>query len=592
MKNGSMFRLVRPVVLFTALAFGLVAVACDGGCGDKMPSKPGERVEDMSSHLPSDAQMSVVISDLERMRASLESARDTIGDTLPMADLAEEQAETELGIDLFDEESWKDSGIAPDGAMTITALGEYPVMLTYVKDQQKFEKHLSEQLQDRFDTDAATKTETIDGTKVKYLGDEEGDQTAAWALDGQLAIVALPAVEEAEEVNDEEVAENEKEVVAELISLEKDDSLASHGSLENFNSGLAEEHAIAVFLNNTELLTDERVEQFQQDAPTGLGPVLDWTQQNVRASGFGLDVDGNAVSLRGWSDVPKEVRERLESVLKAPAKADMEGYATENTLAALRASVDMSELWKLYKETAPEEDQAQVEQLLGAQFAQTDLDFEEDVIGKMTGNLGLYLYGLSPSAIQKGPQVMEDLMMQPMKSVALILPLQFEDAESRDAVIEALQELDQTGAEFERETVEGDVEVIKNKAGDGSQGQFYVADDMLVFASGVFDEESVYEYIAGEREEPNLTEVDELDLGAELAEGDDYDGLYLNFVRARNHLGEVLTNTAPQALTILEKFEEAAVTTGVESDGAHVDLRVDLTPGEGDDAEGDDGQEE
>lgn len=591
MKNGSTFRLARLIALSTALAFGLVAIACDGGCGDKMPSEPSERVEEMSSHLPNDAQMSVVVSDLERMRTSLESAHDTIGDTLPMADLVEEQAETELGIDLFDEESWKDSGVAADGAMTVTAIGEYPVMLTYVADQQKFEKHLSEQLQDRFDTEATTKTETVDGTEVKYLGEEE-DQTAAWALDGKLAIVALPAVEEAEEVNDEEAAESAQQMVAELISLEEEESLASHDSLDNFNSAVAEEHAMALFLNNTEILTDERVEQVEQNAPNGLGPMLDWGQENVRAAGLGLDVDGNAVSLRGWSDVPKEVRDRLDSVLNASTEADMEGYATENTLAALRMSVDMSELWKLYKETAPEEDQAQVEQLLAGPFEQTDLDFEEDVIGKITGNLGLYFYGLSPSAIQKGPQVMQAVMMQPMQSVALIVPLQFEDAESRDAIIEALQELDQTGAEFERETVKGDVEVIKNAGGDGSQGQFFVADDMLVFASGVFDDESVADYITGEREEPNLSEVDELDLGADLAEGDDYDGLYLNFVRARNHLGDVLNNTAPQAISILENFEEAALTSGVDSDGAHIDLRIDLTPQEGDDSEGDDGEGE
>lgn len=564
-------------------AFLLAASACDGGCGGaKMPDTAAERSEQMAERLPADTQMSFVVSDLERMRTSLKSARDTIGDRLPVADLVEEQARAELGIDLFDEESWKESGIAADGGMVVTTVGEYPVFLTYVDDRQRFEKHLADQLNERFDTEAATKSETVDDTQVKYVGGER-ESTAAWAQKGELVAVAMPPVEEVAEVNDEQsAADDVKQLVADLMSLETKESLASLDSYGKFTDALADERAMSVFVNNDEVLTDDRVDDLEEESSAAFSSLLDWSLENVRATGLGLEVEDNSLELRGWADLPAEVRERLDEVLGAPTEIDLDGFATEHTMAALRLAVDMPKLWDLYKETASDEELEEFETMFEDAAADTDLDdFEEDVIDRMTGNLGAYVYGVDKEQIGRGgPAMLQSLMLQPMQSVALLVPVQFDDVESREAIVKALEQMNETGADFERETVKGDVHVLKNTSADGSRGQFFYKDDLLVFASGVFADESVYEYIESERDEAGLGEVEDLDLGRELAEGDDYNGLYLNFIRARDHLGDLLADAQPQAMTILDKLEEAALTGDVGKNGAHVDLTLDLAPQE------------
>src|SRR5690554_6015700 len=95
----------RIFFVFAALLL-VSATACDGGCGGSgtssktVPKTATARVTNMASHLPASTQVSFVVGDLEGMRNSLKTTRDTIGNAVPMTGLVEQQAKGELGIDI------------------------------------------------------------------------------------------------------------------------------------------------------------------------------------------------------------------------------------------------------------------------------------------------------------------------------------------------------------------------------------------------------------------------------------------------------------------------------------------------------------
>jgi hypothetical protein len=560
-----------------SLSLMLVAsVGCDAlGCGGGgVPGSSSDRVEDMAEHLPQKTQMSFVVGDLEGMRNSLETARDTIGDAVP-TDLIQEQAKNELGIDVFDAESWKKSGIAENGGLTLSVYNKRPVLVTYVADQQKFEKSFSDQLKKSMGLEGTAKSEKVEGTDVKSLGSE--DQTVAWAYDGKLVVAVFPVSEDLAEMDTDGDAAGAKEAAAALIGLDSEKSLASVASYKKFNKALASEQSMAVYVNANEALTDERMKALEASRDAVTQMAAPWIKENVDAFGLSMHVEGNKMKFRTWADLPEKVAKRAQEIMTPPTEGPIENFATANTMMGLRTSVDMPKLWAFYKETLPKEQREQMMTELEGASKQMGLDIEKDIINQMTGNLGVLFYGIDSKVLaDAGGNIMRAVMMQPTKLLAIMVPVQFKDKASLEKIIAALNET--SGGMATRSKVKGDVEVMKMKNVTQPRGQVFLQDNLFVYATNAFSDDSVYQYITGNREEPNLTKADKLDLGKEFAAGDKYNGLYVNFVRAQDQLGDVLAKQQPQALKFLKKAEEAALTTSVDSNGAYLDLTIDLTP--------------
>jgi hypothetical protein len=572
MRFGSHTRLAL-LSLFIMLVAGL---GCDAlGCGSgSVPGSASDRVTDMAEHLPKKTQMSFVVGDLAGMRASLETARDTVGDMVP-TDLIQEQAKNELGIDVFNAESWKKSGIAENGGLTLSVFNKRPVLVTYVTDKQKFEKAFADQLKKSMGLEGAAKSQKVDGATVKTIGSD--DQTVAWAYDGKLVVAVFPVSEDLSELDTDGEATGAKKAAATLAGLDSDKSLASVASYNEFNAALASEQSMAVFINTTEALTEERMKALEQSRDMMTSMAAPWVKENVDAIGLSMHVESNTMKFRTWADLPEKVAKRAQEIMTPTVPGPIESFATENTMAALRTSVDMPKLWAFYKETLPKDQREQMLSELEGTSEKIGIDVEKDIINQLTGNLGVLFYGVDQSVLDgAGGNVVSAAMMQPFKLLAVMVPLQFKDKASLEKVVSALNKT--AGGMATRSKVKGDVEVLKMKNVTQPRGQVFLQENLLVYATNAFSDDSVYQYITGERKEKNLTEADKLNLGKELAAGEKYNGLYVNFVRAQKQLGDVLAKTQPQAAKLLKKIEEAALTMSVTENGAFVDLTIDLAP--------------
>ncbi|QDG52752.1 hypothetical protein FIV42_18995 [Persicimonas caeni] len=567
---GRLALLSIAIMLFAGV--GCDALGCGGG---DVPGSAAERVEDMASNLPQDTPFTLVVGDLKGMRNSLQTARDTLGDSVPMADLVQEQAKNELGIDLFDAESWKKSGIDADSGMMLAAVGQHPVLVTYVADQQKFEKAFADQLKKSMGIEGMVKNEKSGDQQVKVLGKD--DQTVTWAYEGKLVAAVFPKSADLEEVSSSLEFKDTKELAAKLVGLEDAKALASVDAYKKFNKALATDQSMALFVNTGEALDDKRVEELKKTQDPIGKATISWIDENVDSLGFSMHVEGNKLKVRSWAGLPDKVVKRATEIMTPPTQAPIENFATVNTMAGLRTSVDMPKLWAFYKESLPEDQRKQMMAQLERSAKQANLDFEKDVINKMTGNLGVIFYGFDPAMLeQAGGDVARAAMMGPTKALAFLVPVQFKDKASLEKIVKTV--LDQGGGAITRTKVSDGIEKLAFKNVAQPYGKVYLQDNLLVYATDAFNDDAVVKYIQGKRDEKNLKAADKLDLGKEFATNDKYNGLYLNFVRAQKQLGDSLAQSQPQVVEFLNKMEEAALTSEVGETGAYLDLTIDLTP--------------
>ena len=576
---------LRLVSLGMLILF-VAALGCEGGCScagkGTIPDTPEARVADLGGHLPADTELTLVVSDLAKMRQTLETARDQLGDILPMADLIQEQVKNELGIDLLDAKSLKKSGLAADSAMAVGFFGQRPALLTYVADKQKFEKFITDQAKSSFGIEGMVKNKTVDGTKLKVLGSKPDNQLA-WAYAGKTVVVGFPSMDEARSQAADKTPEDVKKLVSRLASMSEQKALASQTGYKRFIDALATKSAATLFINNNAAMTNERMDELKAQSESSHA-TAEWIKEHVDGIALGFDVEDSSARLRLWGGLPPKLVERLQAIQTPPTEAPIEHYATEHTLIGLRVSVDAAKFWKFYKEVLPE---AQRKAML-SEFQQmadnANIDIEKDVITKLSGNLAALLYGVDKSQLGAGGRgALAALMRQPLRVLALIVPVQFQQKTNVDKVAKELLAAGQ-GAVVRR-PVEADggkeasgIEVLNVKNVKQSPGRLYLQDNLMTYATGVFSEQSVYEYMTGKRSEKQLAEVDQLDLGKEFATAKNYTGLYINFVRAKEHLGDLLAATAPSAIGILEPLEEAALTASVEQTGAFLTLTVDFVP--------------
>lgn len=579
MRNASTSFLRRGygrLVLLSIAIMLFAGVGCDAlGCGSGgTPDSAADRVEDMASNLPQDTPFTLVVGDLKGMRNSLETTRDTLGDSVPMADLVQEQVKNELGIDLMDSESWKKSGIDADSGMMLAAVGQHPVLVTYVADQQKFEKAFADQLKKSMDIEGMVKNEKAGDQQVKVLGKD--DQTVAWAYDNKLVAAVFPKSADLEEVSSALKFDGAKDLAAKLVGIEDAKSLASVDAYKKFNKALASDQSMALFINTGVALDDETVKQLKQrQDPIGQA-TISWIDKNVDALGFSMHAEGNKLKVRTWAGLPDKVVKRATEIMTPPTKAPIEAFATENTMAGLRTSVDMAKLWSFYKESLPEEQRTQMLSQLDTSSKRMGLDIEKDIINKMTGNLGVVFYGVDPGMLEAAGGNVLAGAGNPAKFFAVLVPVQFKDKASIDKI--AAVAMEQTGGMIARTKVADGIEKFAVQNVAQSYGRVFVKDNLLVYATDAFSDEAVVKYINDKREEKNLNAVDKLDLGKAFASGEKYNGLYLNFVRAQEQLGGALAQQYPQAVDFMKKLEEAALTSEVGENGAYLDLTIDLAP--------------
>ena len=599
MKHPSLERSVKrlaswPIVVVLMLSFVVTGLAT--GCKDKgeMPDSAEDRLEQMGNRLPSDTEMAIVVGDLANMRSSLKTAKDTIGDSVPMSDVFEEQAKSELGVDLMDAESWKKSGIEPNGGLAVAIVNDRPVFLTYVKNKKQFEKHFSDQIKKSYNIEGMPKTQG-DKTKIKVMGKEDGDQVA-WSYFGQMAIVSFPPADDFEGEPGPIL-----DTVKAVATTKEENALAKTEGYQNFTKALATKNAIAVYINTGKFLDEDRMKELQSETDEIGYATAEWFKQNVDGAGLGMNVEKNRAQVRTWFGFNDETTKTLKAVNKPKTAAPFESMATQNTMAGFRMSVNWDKFWELYQSTMPEDERKQLKKGLAqmGQMAGDKLDVEKDIVNQLSGNVGVFFYGASIEKIlsSRGRGVASAL-----PHLGMIVALEFKSPEALDKAIKGVVAGSKGAVERRPIKLDGGetndkIEVLAVKNVKSAPGRLYIQGSKLAFASTALSEQSMFEYMTGKRDEGNLSESDKLDMGEAFSTKEKYNGLYVNVVRAKNHLmGQAEENPQlGQMLNPAKEFfnsvEEMALTTEISDMGGFVTLSVDLVPGSGTSDEGEDGSD-
>jgi hypothetical protein len=568
------------VALAAALTFGTLMTGCkDEG---EMPDSAEERVEQMGNRLPADTELATVVGDLAKMRDSINTAKNKLGDSVPMTALFEEQAKNELGVDITDPESWKKSGIAPDGGLTLAVVNDRPVFMTYVKDKKKFEKHFSDQIKKSYDIEGMPKSEGGD-TKIKIMGKEDGDQVA-WTYFGELAIVSFPPADNFDGEPGPIV-----DTVKAVATTKEENALAQTQGYKDFTKALAKDNALAVYVNTGKFLDEDRMKDIESNTDELGVASAEWIKENVDGAGLGMNVDGNKATVRAWFGFNEATTKSLKAVNTPTSAAPFESLATQNTLAGLRMSVNWDEFWKLYMDAMPEDERKQFEKQIAqaGQMAGDNLDIQKDVIDQMSGNIGVFFYGANIGELMKSRA---RGMAGTIPHLGLIATVEFKSDKALDKIVKGLVESSKGAVErrplkLESGEAADGIEVLAVKNMKETPGQLYMQGSKLAFATSALSEQSMYEYMTGKREEGNLADADKLDLGENFAGEEKYNGLYVNVVRAKNHLmgqkdkNPMIAQMIKPAETFLNTVEEMSLTSEVTDMGGFMTLTVDMVPG-------------
>lgn len=566
---------------FAALLL-VFAAACDGGCGSATSSKTvpktaTARITNMSGHLPPSTQVSFVVGDLEGMRTSLKATRDSLGSAVPMTGLIEQQVKSELGIDIFDAKSWEQSGIAANSGMTLAVVGTRPVLVTYVDDPQKFEKSFTDQLKKSMAVDGMPKSETLRDTQVKVLGSDA--DSVAWAYNGKLVAIAFPESDEIKDYASAEKVESAADLAAMIATLDAKASLGADAGFKSFQKALANDQAMAIYINPKTVFSDANIGAVGASDQSSKA-VVEWAKENISALGLGLNVKDNSIAIRAWAGLPEDDLAKAKAIMTAPAKFPIENFATANTLIALRQSFDMQKMWEFYtQEVLSAEQRAELDEKSSKLGPNANFNLQTDLIANLTGNYALLLYGVDPNAVQAaGGDLAGAVMSAPLQTLAILAPIQFKDKAGLDKVVEFLMK--EAGELATRAAVsEGsDIEVLTVQGMGASAGRIFLKDNLLVYATSPLSDDAVVQYINGKREEKTLGEGTTLNLGNALATQDAYSGLYLNFLRAQDHLLEQMGPAKMMVEPFIVKLEEASLITELGDEGAYLQLTIDLNP--------------
>lgn len=575
---------MRILSFVLALLF-FATTACDGGCGnkdEKIPEKPVERVEQMGERLPQGIELALFVGDIEANRKSLTTLSERLGQK-GLVDNVTTNFKTKIGIDPLSRESWKTAGVAPDSGFTISYYRDRVIFLTYVENRQKFEKILTEKTKKAFGIEAVVKSEKHGKFDMKVLSQDPARQIA-WLYQGKMALVVMPALTGQGALQEGSATT----ILADVAGLEKKSSIVSLPQWASFKKRLASQYPVTAYLNSGSYLDSDEFKKDLEENPA-LSTTADWAKKNVQFLGAGLKATSDDAELVVYGDTSKEFVAAAKKVKKVARAEDWTGFATENTMLGIRLSVDPEAAWALFLENMPEQERRGFLRRIGILGTSYNVDIEKDIINKLSGNLGVFFYGIAGNPLRL---LNADASTLASKA-GLLVVLPFEDEASLNALLEkAIGPLGQLVAMRNAALPDGkedpQMRVLELQM-PTAPGRFYVSGNHLVFATTAFGDSAIKKYLSGNRPEKSISEVERLDLGKAFSTGENFNGVYFNAERAISNLGAAVAIGGFG--DILAQVEEASLSFDVEESGVAATLRVDLSSDESGQAADQDGKE-
>ncbi|MFU8807133.1 MAG: hypothetical protein ACNA8W_25215, partial [Bradymonadaceae bacterium] len=475
----------------------------------------------------------------------------------------QEQIQSEVGINILSEQSWQQAGVAPRGGLVLASVQGRPVLLTYVDDRQNFEKNFIDRLKRTFNIEAPTRSEEHEGRQFKLAGTKPS-QDLAWFYDGKLAVVTMPAYDTVEGL----ISGTALVVAGEVARTKKAESLQKNADFQRFYGAMGKDQPVSIYVNPKTYLNSPQFTQSQGQLRDPVSLFADWSRENAQGLGFGLKTEESQVRLQVLAITDDTLRDRAKKAMGGASAMKWDHLATSNTFAGARMSLDFQTFWDLYLENIPQEDRQLFRRQLKQMGASYEIDVEEDIIAGISGNIGVFFYGVHVPTIMRAMQGGD--IFDILKGAGLIVSLQFKDPKKLEALVEKMNAAGQ-GLFALRSLVDADknavesIRVLEVKNVQTTPGAVYIKGDTLTFASAALAEASVHQYLMGTREEPKITDVEALDLGARFASDERFNGLYVNFIRARSNIGNAIP--LPSVQQVLSQLEELLVEFEITDDG-------------------------
>lgn len=546
-------RTISLAATVSLLAITSLSTGCDKNKTDAIPGSAQDRLTTMASRLPASTEAALFVGDVAKMRSSL-NAINTLGDAIPELGATQKQVEAEIGFDPLDANSWKQAGIPDNSAITVAFVNNRTVIMTFVEDRQKFDTMLSDKLKKALDTTEAPKSQDVGGKQVKLMG-KDNDQIA-WLHDGKLAILATSVLDEKFTTGDKASA---ADFVAKIAAAKAPESAAKTPQFQQFLKGITPDYSLLAYANIQAILKNEAFrKEIEKNQDADAKEIMARLEKDAQIFGLGLHQDDKAFKITALYGSNDATNKELADLGKPTETSPFVPFASENMLLGMRTSLDTAKLWDYYMKNLPEDQKTQIVNNLKQAGQEAEIDIENDIIKNLSGNVGIFLYGLNAGAIMGAMNNPE----MAIKSLNLAVAVQFKDNKTVDMLVEKLQ-----GATGVEPTVQDGVKVV---AVPNDMGSLYIKDKLLVFGAKELQSADALAYINGKAPKGKLAGT----LGSQFSSDDPYGGLYLNIDKI-SAIVSMLANGTPVA-DVLSKLGEVALTTDNTDAGPAINLRFTL----------------
>ena len=548
----------RPYsALKSALLLGLIVLTSASGCDKNkgaIPATAEGRITQMATHLPASTEAALFVGDLGELRVAMNHL-GALGEAIPELTATQKQIEAQIGFDPLDANAWKQAGVPDNSAITAAFVNNRTVVMVYVEDRQKFDTTLTQKLQRSLDVSEAPKSKAIGDRQIKVLG--EGDSQVAWLHDGKLAILASNVLNERFTVGDQSAA---PEFLATLAATELEQSASKNPQFLQFTKGMTADYAVSAYANIQMILKNESFrKQIEEEQDPSTLTVLKRLEKEAQVAALGLKKEANTFTVTAFYGADEETNKELRQLGVPTAKSPLGPFAHDKLMIGARTALDMEKLWAYYLKNTPEAQRAQIEQTVQDVGQAAQIDLLQDLINKLSGNIGVYLYGFDAG------KIMQD--SSPANIIANLdgaLVMQFKDGAALDALLGKFD----TALPSDIVTEQG----VRTLAMPNGLGNLYAKGDLLVYGTQVMRRADALSFIQGTSSRSPLSGL----LGEQFSSTAPYGGVYVNVDKLSAILGLLLMGSPVG--DALNQIKELALTTEANEAGISLNLRLTITP--------------
>ena len=551
----------RLLLLSLVISFSL---ACKNG-QSQMPKDPLERTDVFASHLPSDAESLLVIPEIKVFREKAKKVKSNLGDS-GMVDQVQKQFQKSFGIDLLDDQSWSKAGLSADSSLGLAMYRDRPMVYMYVENRQKFEQTIIARMEAAFQFKGSTKTTKVGDYQVKYLSDDPAKQIA-WLYDGKLVMIAMPSLSKTGALESGGAAL----VLTDARAVKPEASYKSLKMFPKFKERFVSKFPLVALLPVENYLKNADVQKRIKERPNGKRAeemIRKYAEYFVAA----VDVKGQRISANLFVAGNDQFNTLVKVLTKMEAEGKWDTLVTEKTGLGIRLSVDPMGVYGFAQAAMGEGDVRRFKRKMGKAGDSLGIDIEKDVLTALTGQAGIFFYGIagSPMALASGdPETIAN-------KVGLMISLSFKSKVALDSLVNKI--IQNPG---------WTVDDVKSESGEILDGlksiglpvpapvRILVYQERLVIAAPALGEQTIYDYLAGKREkDKKIGDVEGFDLGKEFATAKSFNGIYANLHRLKVNPGQILSMVG--AGFLIESFQELQLQVAPDDIGLKISFTADM----------------